>query len=70
MTATGPHFSPTAVSHFWGALQLLLLHAQSLDIGRGFVIHTQMWAPARAAFTCCALSEFPSGWMNSSSLPL
>ena len=38
---------------------LLLLHAQSLDIGRGFVIHTQMWAPAMAAFTCCALFRIP-----------
>jgi membrane protease YdiL (CAAX protease family) len=38
---------------------LLLLHAQSLDIGRGFVIHTQMWAPALAAFACCALFHIP-----------
>jgi len=38
---------------------LLLLHAQSLDIGRGFVIHTQMWAPALAAFTCCAFFRIP-----------
>jgi membrane protease YdiL (CAAX protease family) len=38
---------------------LLLLHAQSLDIGRGFVIHTEMWAPALAAFTCCALLRIP-----------
>ena len=37
----------------------LLLHAQSLDIGRGFVIHTQMWAPALAAFTCCILFRIP-----------
>jgi membrane protease YdiL (CAAX protease family) len=37
----------------------LLLHTQSLDIGRGFVIHTQMWAPALAAFTCCALFRIP-----------
>jgi membrane protease YdiL (CAAX protease family) len=34
---------------------LLLLHTHRLDIGRGFVIHTQMWAPALAAFVCCAL---------------
>ncbi len=38
---------------------LLLLHAQSLDIGRGFVIHTQMWTPALAAFTCCAFFRIP-----------
>ena len=38
---------------------LLLLHAQKLDIGRGFVIHTQMWAPALAAFTCCAVFKVP-----------
>lgn len=38
---------------------LLLLHAQSLDIGKGFVIHTQMWAPALAAFTCCAVFRIP-----------
>ena len=38
---------------------LLLLRAQSLDIGRGFVIHTQMWAPALAAFTCCAVFRIP-----------
>jgi uncharacterized protein len=38
---------------------LLLLHAHSLDIGRGFVIHTQMWAPALAAFVCCALFHIP-----------
>ena len=38
---------------------LLLLHAQSFDIGRGFVIHTQMWAPALAAFTCCAVCRIP-----------
>jgi membrane protease YdiL (CAAX protease family) len=38
---------------------LLLLHAQSLDIGRGFVIHTQMWAPALAAFICCAVYRIP-----------
>jgi len=38
---------------------LLLLHAQSLDIGRNFVIHTQMWAPALAAFTCCAVYRIP-----------
>jgi uncharacterized protein len=38
---------------------LLLLHAQSLDIGRGFVIHTQMWAPALAALTCCAVFRIP-----------
>ena len=38
---------------------LLLLHAQSLDIGRGFVIHTQMWAPAVAAFGCCAVFRVP-----------
>jgi uncharacterized protein len=38
---------------------LLLLHAQSLDIGRGFVIHTQMWAPALAAFTCCVVFRIP-----------
>lgn len=39
---------------------VLLLHAQSLDIGRGFVIHTQMWAPALAAFVCCALFHIPA----------
>jgi membrane protease YdiL (CAAX protease family) len=38
---------------------LLLLHTHRLDIGRGFVIHTQMWAPALAAFTCCALYRIP-----------
>jgi uncharacterized protein len=38
---------------------VLLLHAQSLDIGRGFVIHSQMWAPALAAFACCALFRIP-----------
>jgi membrane protease YdiL (CAAX protease family) len=38
---------------------VLLLHAQSLDIGRGFVIHTQMWSPALAAFICCAVSRIP-----------
>lgn len=40
---------------------LLLRHAQSLDIGRGFVIHTQMWAPALAAFVCCAVFRIPLG---------
>ncbi|HEY1986475.1 MAG TPA: CPBP family intramembrane glutamic endopeptidase [Terracidiphilus sp.] len=38
---------------------LLLLLAQSLDIGRGFVIHTQMWAPGLAAFVCCAIFRIP-----------
>lgn len=43
---------------------LLLLHAQSLDIGRGFVIHTQMWAPALAAFTCCAVYRVPLNFLG------
>jgi uncharacterized protein len=43
---------------------LLLLHAQSLEIGRGFVIHTQMWAPALAAFTCCAVFRIPSRFLG------
>ena len=43
---------------------LLLLHAQSLDIGRGFVIHTQMWAPALAAFACCAVFRIPVDFLG------
>src|SRR5215469_16225753 len=43
---------------------LLLLHAESLDIGRGFVIHTQMWAPALAAFTCCAVFRIPPRFLG------
>lgn len=43
---------------------LLVLHAQSLDIGRGFVIHTQMWAPALAAFACCALFRIPLDYLG------
>lgn len=43
---------------------LLLLHADRLDIGRGFVIHTQMWAPALAAFACCALLHVPISFLG------
>jgi len=43
---------------------LLLLHAHRLDIGRGFVIHTEMWAPALAAFTCCALFRIPLSFLG------
>jgi uncharacterized protein len=43
---------------------LLLLHAHRLDIGRGFVIHTQMWAPALAAFACCAIFRIPLGFLG------
>ena len=43
---------------------LLLLHAHRLDIGRGFVIHTQMWAPALAAFACCALFNVPLDFLG------
>lgn len=42
----------------------LLLHTHRLDIGRGFVIHTQMWAPALAAFACCALLHIPLGFLG------
>ena len=43
---------------------LLLLHAHRLDIGRGFVIHTEMWAPALAAFTCCAFFHIPFSFLG------
>ena len=43
---------------------LLLLHTQHLDIGRGFVIHTQMWAPALAAFACCAIYRIPLSFLG------
>jgi uncharacterized protein len=43
---------------------LLLLHTHRLDIGRGFVIHTQMWAPALAAFACCALYRIPLSFLG------
>lgn len=43
---------------------LLLLHAHRLDIGRGFVIHTEMWAPAIAAFICCALLRIPLSFLG------
>jgi membrane protease YdiL (CAAX protease family) len=43
---------------------LLLLHTHHLDIGRGFVIHTQMWAPALAAFACCALYRIPLSFLG------
>ena len=42
----------------------LLLHAHRLDIGRGFVIHIQMWAPALAAFACCALLRVPTSFLG------
>ena len=35
-----------------------------LDIGRGFVIHTQMWAPALAAFACCAIYRIPLSFLG------
>ena len=35
----------------------LLIHADRLDIGRGFPIHTLMWAPALAAFLTCVLTR-------------
>jgi membrane protease YdiL (CAAX protease family) len=35
----------------------LLLHADRLDIARGFPIHTLMWAPAMAAFATCFLTR-------------
>jgi uncharacterized protein len=43
---------------------LLLLHTHRLDIGRGFVIHTQMWAPALAAFACCAIYRIPLSFLG------
>jgi hypothetical protein len=43
---------------------LLLLHTHHLDIGRGFVIHTQMWAPALAAFACCAIYRIPLSFLG------
>jgi membrane protease YdiL (CAAX protease family) len=43
---------------------LLLLHTHRLDIGRGFVIHTQMWAPALAAFACCAFLHVPLDFLG------
>ena len=43
---------------------LLLLHAHRLDIGRGFVIHTEMWAPALAAFTCRAIFRIPVSFLG------
>jgi uncharacterized protein len=43
---------------------LLLLHTHHLDIGRGFVIHTQMWAPALAAFACCAIYHIPLSFLG------
>jgi len=49
----------TLTAAFTAPWVLLLLHAHSLDIARGFVIHTQMWAPALAAFTCCAVFRLP-----------
>lgn len=35
----------------------LLVHADRLDIGRGFPIYTLMWAPALAAFLTCTLTR-------------
>jgi membrane protease YdiL (CAAX protease family) len=43
---------------------LLLLHASRLDIGRGFVIHTLMWAPALAAFASCAFFRVPLNFLG------
>jgi membrane protease YdiL (CAAX protease family) len=43
---------------------LLLLHADRLDIGRGFVIHIQMWAPALAAFASCVFFRIPLSFLG------
>ena len=54
----------TLTALFTAPWTLLLLHAHRLDIGRGFVIHTQMWAPALAAFACCALLRLPISFLG------
>jgi membrane protease YdiL (CAAX protease family) len=43
---------------------VLLLHANSLNIGRGFVVHILMWAPALAAFASCALLRVPVSFLG------
>jgi membrane protease YdiL (CAAX protease family) len=43
---------------------LLLLHVQRLDIGRGFVIHTLMWAPALAPFSACSILRVPFSFLG------
>ncbi len=40
----------------WAAL---LIHVDRLDIARGFVIHSQMWAPGLAALATCRLTRTP-----------
>ncbi|MGI8746267.1 MAG: hypothetical protein ACR2NN_27550 [Bryobacteraceae bacterium] len=40
---------------FSSALWTLIIHAHSLEIARGRVVHMLMWSPALAAFLTCAI---------------
>jgi len=42
----------------------LLIAADSLDIGRGFVVHTLMWSPGLAALATCALTGTPIAFLG------